>query len=665
MKEILFCVIILINIYSLYKMPTKINVGIILITTLLLISYSLNSYQRYTAKQKEHFVDQNGLVTFSDNPGGMLSVTSADGSDSQRDITGIVGSEFDKFFYDKSFREPMFTDLKYERLRKNLNYYVSTFDSRYVDLTTGVLKSHVNSDKLASISFNNQLLTDNETKFHQENGIKVIKVLEAPSANALLNGIFEEFVMFWYCKFDFQEKWFYYSDRNDAEVETYKVHRPCYKYTYRNDNGENFDANIGDANVCLGKDKLRNATQRNKYKYSFCVFDHANIETSRNNFKLLEIEFEFIPGNYNPNIYLKFADTTSSGNLNYTYKPSDFYANKIIGDGKFHLFTFIKWGQNVYLFMDDKVLINCNIPGDCFVPSNYKIYQNDRGIKIRDSPLLMNKNDLQIDSAGVPVELGLQFNLNAFGVYSEKTFDAENTPYTFVTELNAYFRNIKDYMMAYKRFGINDETMSLKKQLSEAQNKLKSLEYQKCPFNNSQLCNTMECQYINNWNNFGHLADTPLCFEKVMSYCNSDSNVNKEQYCAYLNSKNIGLLARNLVKDTDFLSGIGRDNLNKIGEAGCKYDGQRLDIIDIVPDNTIRNTGTQNILNTNLDNNVRITNNAATAPNGTSPNLEEPDDTVINQYNQLLQASSTTPPPPPLPSSGALNLEDELAALSG
>lgn len=639
MKEILFCVILLINIYSLYKIPTKFNVVIILITTLLLTSYCLNSYKPFTESPnfnlQEHFL--NGYVPPADAGKDDVHITSvpSDTDQTAPDYTGIIGMNSDIFFYDKTFREPLFQDPKYRKLVQNLSYYVSTFDSHKVNLDKGYLESHIYPNKYTkNFSFKDQLLTNNETKFHQNNGIKIVKKLDGPSARNLLDGDFEEFTFFWYCKFDFQEKWFYYSDKSDSSniIENQQIFRPCYKYK-----NESYQEGKLD-NVCLGgEDRIKSAKQNNKHVYSFFAFDHENIVTKKGNYKLLDIRFTFIPGDYNPTIDLRFADNMpAGGHLTYTYKPTDFFKRKIMSDGQFHLFTFVKWGGKVYFFMDDEPLIDCSIDGSCFVKKNFALYQNDPAIKIRDTPIRLNDNVVTKNDNGDIIDNGLQLNLNAFGVYSKKTFDSENTPQSFVTELTSYFRHVKDYMLSYKKFGLNDETMSLKEQLADAQSKLKDLEHQRCPFSNESICQSMECQYISNWNNIGHLANTPACFVKVMEYCNDPANVNKEQYCSFLNSKNIGLLARNLMKDNDFREGLGTDNLTNIGEAGCRYEGERLRVKRIAIDPSVRATSQDPFNDT-----IRIANDNVISSNKIlDDDFEEPDDVDKKQADALLKESS-------------------------
>ena len=191
-------------------------------------------------------------------------------------------------------------------------------------------------------------------------------------------------------------------------------------------------------------------------------------------------------------------------------------------------------------------------------------------------------------------------------------------------------------MLSYKKFGLNDETTSLKEQLADAQSKLKDLEHQRCPFSNESICKSMECQYISNWNNIGHLANTPACFVKVMEYCNDPANVNKEQYCSFLNSKNIGLLARNLMKDNDFREGLGTDNLTNIGEAGCRYEGERLRVKRIAIDPSVRATSQDPFNDT-----IRIANDNVISSNKILDyDFEEPDDVDKKQADALIKESS-------------------------
>ena len=608
MKEILISVILLLDLYSLYTNPSTPNIIIFIISLLLLFAY-------HKTNTKEHFLfDPNEKPTKPET--GTVSITT----------TGISEPNSDIYFLDKSYREQLFSSPEHRALRDKLVYYVSTFDSTYVDIEKSQLKNHINNNVFKPLSFRSQLSSESEAKFQQNNGIRVIKKLEAPSARNLLQS-FDDFSVFWYMKLDFPEQWFYFSDKNNSTIETEKVYRRCYSGEDQFEKSSDEKNQKGVKDRCYNKEKYSTSKRNNKHDYSFFVFDHENIETKKGNYKLLEIRFVFIPGDYNPKIQLKFVDIEKSGGvLTYTYKPPDFFSKRIMTDNQFHLFTFIKWGSKVFFYLDDVALIDCSSAGGCFNPEEYTLYSGDGDIKIRDAPMRMNDNKY-IDNR----HEGLKFNLNAFGVYRNKIFDEQNTPQSFVTSLTNYFKNVKDYMTSYKKFGIDNEARELRSELANAQNKLKTLEHQMCPFTNSSICNALECQYINNWTNLGHLANTPLCFEKVMQYCNDDKNVNKEEYCAFLNSRNIGMLARNLKDNPKFREGLGENNLIGVGEAGCRNDGSKLEIKEINLDPSFRKkiSDLEN-LNNNVDA-IRIINDNV----NTKFDLDAVDKIDTDKYNSL------------------------------
>lgn len=546
MKEILVSVILLMDLYSLYTNPSPFNIMIsmiVIISLFVVIVYCMKK-----KSSKEHFIDDSGNEVSSD-----------DNTDKFIKSTGIIEYSKDKYFDDIQYKETLLTDKKHKNLSDDLVYYVSTFDKTYVDIENSLLYSQVNNAKngpYPPISFKSQLSDKSKIRFNQNSGLRIIKKLEAPSAKKLLES-FSHFTIFWYMKFEFEKKWFNYSNKTDPSIEKRKVYRKCYS-------GETPQKEINGPYTCLGDIDAITSMKQNKHVYSFFTFDHENIVTVKGNYKLIEIRFIFIPGDYNPTIEIRFVDMLPGGDaLTYRYSPDDFYNKKIIFDGNFHLFTFVKVGSKSYFFMDDIPLIDCSGAGGCFQKESIRLYEGDDDILIRDSPMKMNDNIYK------PENDGLKFSLNAFGVYSDKIYDDDNTPNSFVTELYRYFKDIKTHMNTFTKFGGFNEKEALTKQLAEAENKLKNLEKQKCPFNNSTICDSQECKYINNWQHLAHIADTPKCFKRVIDYCNDDKNVNREDYCSMFNTYNIGLLARNLEDNEDFKDGLGQNNLSKVGDANC------------------------------------------------------------------------------------------------
>ena len=230
MKEILISVILLLDLYSLYTNPSTFNIIVFLVSLLLLFVHCKKSNKEhfvYDPKQQDKKPDSNSF-----------SITA----------TGISEPNSDIYFSDKSYREPLFNSPEHRNLRDKLVYYVSTFDSAYVDIEKSQLKNHINSNIFKPISFKSQLSSESESKFHQNNGIRVIKKLEAPSAKNLLQS-FDDFSVFWYMKLDFPEQWFYFSDKFNDNVETDKVYRQCHIGENAYDSSIKLDINEKNNNV--------------------------------------------------------------------------------------------------------------------------------------------------------------------------------------------------------------------------------------------------------------------------------------------------------------------------------------------------------------------------------------------------------------------------------
>ena len=530
MKEsVLYSIIILLILFSLYKNRSKYNVAIIsLAVALLLIQMVKRVYE--TKQEKEHFNEESAITT----------------------VTNSV-------FVDPEFREKLFDplhDQQYRNLKENLVYYVSTFDTRFIDVGRNVLISHVNSDMFGSLEIDG-LSTDN--LFHQDDGIHVKKMVNTPSAKDLLDNNFDDFTVFWYMKLIMEEKWFYINDDN-----VNKKWRKCYEG--ENPNSANCAATIPQ-------------NDNNVHVYSFFEFDHENIISQKENFSLFEIRFTFKRGHYNPTIDVLFRDTKKQI-WSYTYRPTDYFNKKILTDGNFHLFTFVKLKGKLFLYIDDKKLINCSDEG-CFDANTFQLYRGEQKIKIRDSPMRINDNIVDLNS-----NRGLQFKMNAFGIYRNRLFTDDNAD-MFVSNLLSYFTDIKEYMKTNRHYAGEHGTIQQLQQANlELTNRLSSFEHQACPFNDQSLCSSDECKYINNWNNIGHLADTPRCFNKVMEYCNSNSNADRETICDYLQPNSLGRLARNLQDDPSFQN--GRESSGSPGSCPSP-PSDPLSIRQITLDSTNRN----------------------------------------------------------------------------
>lgn len=437
--------------------------------------------------------------------------------------------------------------------KKNLVFYVSTFDAILSKEST--LRNHVTNDITGDVMVYesaNKTDTNMDDIFHQTNGLKIVDKIRLPNAKELLES-FDKFTIFMYVKMDREQ--------------------------------------ILD---------MFNPSAPESRSYSLIKFDHHNVLNEKKNFTLFEVILKFGKMKHNPNIDIHIGDQWVTG---YNYNEGELFQDKMLYDNKFHLITLVKGDMEnedgdatIMLYLDDKLMITC---GQCFSMADFKTYNNE-SIGIRDSDIRINDNeDVNTTNQNNPVNFGqmqsnkktnLEFRLNALGVVRKKALSPVE-----VKRLYEYFTKIKS--------DLSPEMHEMYKSNRELQNKVDANQhildrYKKttCPFS-AEVCESMECRYINNWENINELVDNPVCFQKLNTYCDSlGTNIpEKQSICKYIKSDNIGKMAR-VVNDTELFR--KRYNEGKEGDATAGHVATNgaagaLDVKDIYLDNTYRDKSGQ------------------------------------------------------------------------
>jgi hypothetical protein len=375
------------------------------------------------------------------------------------------------------------------------------------------------------------------------------------------------------------------------------------------------------------------STIKNKYptRYSLFQFHHNNI-INVSNFVFFEIILVFGNDNLNPTIMIKFLNVEEE-ELTYTYNPNEYFKNTIFNDNNYHLFTFTKSDTEIIFYIDNIKVIECT-NAKCFDISKIKTI-NDKEIKLRDD---MN---CTINSGNNP----LKFYLCSFGIYS-KYLDPED-----IKKLNVHFINIR------KEFSVDH----LEKN-GIIQNLRDSLHhYEKdCPFSDSTICTNRECYDVGNWNNMNNIISNKNCFRKVNSYCNSLSNITKEDtLCTFVNDENVYKMAStldsnlfyydknniegNIVQEQllEQLKKLGLKDIymDKSFRTGYENNGEMNRIInDLLKTNQTVNIDTINALHTDTDPISR------TYANDTNILLDDSNTSIEKLYSTVLNNSNLHTP---------------------
>lgn len=442
-------------------------------------------------------------------------------------------------FVDINFTEDMekLTSI-FNNYRNELVFYVSTFDGRFVDFGNKALKNKMNTDQVFQLTETNEM----STLYHQSMGVRVTNLVNLPSAKETFDNI-STFTTFMYIKFD------------TAQV------RKHFK-----EGGNN--------------------------AFSLFKFDHHNVITNKMNYDLFDIVIRFegpALEDYNPRIQLYFADEKMD--REYIYDTNDFFTDKMFTDNRFHLLTFVKGNpdnenadEELYIYLDDKRLLHCTT---CSL-SEFETYNSDN-MEIRNTPIRMN--DQSVRQKNKTVKEPLEFKISALGIMRSKSLTA-----TEVTNLSNYFKLIENHMSPDIQ-EIIQEKRACENELRTKTEYVERMIKTECPFP-PDICESVECKYINNWDNINEIVDTPLCFQKLISYCDSKTDPlgEKEWLCKYLKSDNINKMATNianmpagLTSQSGSASTAGGNTCSNTNSANEENANGNVSIKDIHLDKTYRN----------------------------------------------------------------------------
>ena len=260
-------------------------------------------------------------------------------------------------------------------------------------------------------------------------------------------------------------------------------------------------------------------TSDNDHTFSIIKFYHDNILNNDGNYVLFEIKLRFKKNHLNPDVLIYFANQQIPEH--YTYTQDDYYNKKIFCDDNFHLFTFVKKEGKVYFYIDDYKIIDCS-DENCFNKSKYRLHNDETEIKIREDFMKLNDNTNNF----------IKLRLNSFGIYKHRSLEPDD-----ISNLYQYFIDIKKYMRP-EVYHVTREKQKIEKELHK---------YTKpCPFSNNEICNNKECYDVNDWKNIDKITKNKECFEKVVAYCSSLSNLENDNVCNYLNKDNIFKMASSI-----------------------------------------------------------------------------------------------------------------------
>ena len=545
MRSILYSVLLILVLVVLYGYMSATNAVVLVVSAVALGMVEYRA-KKSVARAREGFLE-------SAPPTG--DIGAGPGPASREPHQMIDSSDL---FVDKDFKENI------GALREAINdtkghlvFYVSTFDKQFVHFDQKTLQNHVSNDITRdflqyetglSNSINNKHFKMDEV-YHQTNGLKITSKVVLPDAKFLLES-FEKFTIFMYLKMDREQILEMFNPNSPDEID-----------------------------------------------YSLLKFDHHNVINDKQNYKLFEIILKFMKNRHNPNIDINIGDTFVTG---YTYRDEELFQDKMLYDNKFHLLTLVKGDMEnedgdatIMFYLDDKLLIPC---GQCFSMSQFKTY-NSESIGIRDSGIRINDNE-EFDNTATDANSrhqtyatdssstkrkNLEFRMNALGVIRKKALNAVE-----VKRMYEYFSKIKsDLSPEIRDMYLNNR--KLQKEVDDNRNIVDKYKKTECPFS-TEVCESRECRYINNWENINELVDNPVCFQKLNTYCDSlgTSIPEKQSICRYIKSDNIGKMAR-VVNDTElFLKRYneGREE-SPDGATGTSSTGA-LNVRDIHLDDTFR-----------------------------------------------------------------------------
>lgn len=535
MKALLYTILCILVIANLYKSRSLMNMVLVGVVMLSVIIHEYNI--RYNARDERELFNEGSATT-------TMSKTNTELMYENRNL-------FADFDYVEDISN---LTSNFNAYNNELVFYVSTFDKINIDWKNNAL-----INKIPSGPSNESKLSLTETNemnkiFNQSTGLKIANLVNLPSAKQMLENI-DSFTIFMYIKLD------------TAQIR------------------QKFE-------------------QGGDHPFSLLKFDHHNVISDKLNYDLFDVVLRFHGAidtsdeNYNPNIELYVADKLME--VYYVWNPQHFFENKLFTDNKFHLLTFVKGNMSnedgdgdLTVYLDNIPLIECQ---NCVHSTEFRTYDSDN-MEIRNTPIRMNDQTVRqaqsnniignIDMLDTSSTQPLEFRLSAMGILRGKALTLPE-----VEDMWKYFKGIENHLSPEMQ-QLFQENRLLKADIDENQKYIDKMKQTDCPFSSS-ICESVECKYINNWENINELVDNPLCFQKLNTYCDSKTNFpDKEWLCKYIKSENVGKMARNISTSSDnFRDTFGEDIPNESSSCSNRNGAppEVANLKDIHLDNTYRNT---------------------------------------------------------------------------
>ena len=409
-----------------------------------------------------------------------------------------------------AYKERLFEDEKYVALRDGLAYCLTSSDMSTIDIKRDVIYNVVDKQNAALIQ--HTLLNNN---FHQQLGFKV-----------------------------------------DSQIVGY----PCNKLFANYNNFSIFmQFNLGV--------KMHNANMRSTKCNLLTLYTNNVMRSTR----FLEVSLEYKSGKLNPSIIMKFCGETSSStldNLSYHYKYSDYLKSKVFADGKYHTMCIIKNHNDVSLYVDHHLLINCKDNEDtnnnirCFSMENVELSDGETEIMPSASPFRINYNNNSY----------FWFWMRMFGIYPNRVLTEDD-----VRDLSNYCRE------AYEE--LDPKIQNIMEQMRQAQETAGQFT-KVCPYP-EYICNKSYCRDVKNWRDVRDLTMDERCFKAINAYCNEKGEENPVG-CAFASKDAVFKMASAIDPNLFYYNKDNVEGNYKTLSADTKKKLARLGLKDLYLDKSIK-----------------------------------------------------------------------------
>jgi hypothetical protein len=161
MKEILYCLIVVLICVMIYRKTIDVNLFFVAIALIILVLHA----SRFTYKIKENF-------------------------------------EISTVFEDAGYKEPMVKDANHFDWQKYLTVYISSLNKDFINFEENLIHNVVNKENIAAIVIDDLKEIKGSNNFEQSKGFKIANEIYGPSPVLAINNSFNNFSFFWYMKFN-------------------------------------------------------------------------------------------------------------------------------------------------------------------------------------------------------------------------------------------------------------------------------------------------------------------------------------------------------------------------------------------------------------------------------------------------------------------------------